>query len=74
MASLFHQRLLGLPARVSLFAFVTPLTGVSIVSRIHHGEANNARKVVVIVAYDMPIDLLWIHKDNACFVKLKLSD
>ena len=62
MASIYHQRLLGL------------LTGVSFVPRVHHGKSHNACKVVVIVAYDIRIDVMWVHKDNAYFAKLKLSD
>ena len=58
MASLYHQRLLGLPARVSPFAFATPLTSVSIEPWVHHGQAHNASKVVVIVANDKRIDLM----------------
>ena len=54
------------------FVFVTPLTGVSIVPRVHHEEDYNACKVDVIVVYDIRIDLKWVNKDNACFTKLKL--
>ena len=57
---------------ISPFAFTTPLTVVSIVPRVHHGEDHNACKVDVIVAYDIRIDLMWVNKDNACFTKLKL--
>ena len=46
--------------------------GVSIVPRVYHGKVHDACRVVVIVAYDMRIDLIWVHKDNACFTKLKL--
>ena len=38
---------------VSPFAFATPLTSVSIVPRVHHGEDHNACRVDVIVAYDI---------------------
>ena len=57
---------------VSSFAFATLLTDVSIVPRVHHGEDHNAWRLDVIVAFDKRIDLMWIHKDNACFSKLKL--
>ena len=46
---------------ISQFAFATPLTGVSIVHRVHHGEDHNAGRVVVIFAYNMRIDLMWVH-------------
>ena len=57
---------------ISLFAFAIPLTGVSIVPRVHHEEDHNVCKVDVIVADDIRIDLMWVNKDNACFTKLKL--
>ena len=41
------------------------LTGVSIVSWVHHGEDHNACRVVVIIAHDMRIDLMWVRKANA---------
>ena len=59
-------------SELSPFAFATPLTGVSIVPKVHHEEDHNAFKVHVIVAYDIRIDLMWVNKDNACFTKLNL--
>ena len=47
--------------------------GVCIVPRVQHFEDHNSG-VDDIVAYDMRIDLLWVHKDNGCFTKLKLLD
>ena len=38
---------------ISPFAFVTPLTGISIVPRVHYEEYHNACKVDVIVAHVM---------------------
>ena len=49
---------------VSLFAFATPLTGVSIVSRVHHREDHNACRVVVIVAYDIRLHVFLYYIDN----------
>ena len=57
---------------ISPFSFATPLTGVSVVPRVHHGEALNECSVVVIVVHDMRIDLMWVLRDNAWFTKLKL--
>ena len=56
---------------ISPFVFATPLTGISIVPRVHHVEAHNACKVGAIVAYDIRIDLMWVNKDSACFTRLK---
>jgi len=50
---------------ISPDAFATMITGVIIIPRAHHGEAHNASRVGVIVAYDMRVDLVWVHKDNA---------
>ena len=49
----------------ALEASAIPLTGVSIVPRVHHREDHNACRVDVIVVYDMRIDLMWVHKNNA---------